>query len=175
MTPEQVEVWNIIRSNPYYCKNEQELKERTYEIKTDIENMLPKLEARLHALGPITQDNQEQANQIVEQEMRKVLKNNHNAVIVRADIKDKALDFIHRDHQAYLIYYFEPSTIEPYTVMMSVDPFGLIYFYTPPLLLAEENNPQPAKLLNKEVGKRLCHILNIPDYLLDQGPLLRVA
>ena len=132
--------------------------------------MLPKLESRLGKLGPINESNQEQASQIVHEEMDKVLCNNHNAIIVKANIGEDLFKFIDTNHQVYLIYYFQPDTIEPYMVLMSVDQQGIIHFYTPPLFLVESNNPSPQTPLNNAIGQELCHMLKIPPVLLDKGP-----
>jgi hypothetical protein len=170
MTSEQLEVLNIIRTNPYFCRNEQDLKQRTDKIKSQIEQMLPLLDAKLYDLGKITEDNKDQALKIVQNEMRKILKGDHQAVIVKADINDEVWQFIDKDHQVYMTYYFRTDSIQPYLALMSVDPKGVVNFYTPPLFLVGNNNPHPAKLLSKKRSTEICRILKIPDYLLYHGP-----
>lgn len=172
MTPAQLEVLNIIRANPYFCKNEYVLRERTNTIKRNIEKMLPKLETRLQALGTIDEQNELEAINIIRDEMNILLKDNYNAIIVKADINDKNLAFIKRENQAYLIYYFLTDSINPYMATLSVNPEGVISFYNPPAALMNEpeSNGQEQPL-NKEISKQLCEILKLPPVLLEQGPI----
>lgn len=172
MTQAQLEVLNIIRANPYFCRNELELRYRTRIIKQRIDDMIPRLEKRISELGPLTEDNEPAALDIMKEEMTKLLKGNYNAIIVKADTTDKNLAFIHQGHQAYLIYYFLTNSINPYMATLSVDPEGIISFYNPPAVLldatATDITEEP---LNKDISKQLCDILLLPKHLLEVGPL----
>ncbi len=170
MTPAQLDVLNIIRANPYFCKNEYELRHRTQVIKESIDQMRPKLEQRLQALGTINEQNEKKAINIIRQEMNKLLQHSYNAIIVKADLADQNLAYIDQDHQAYLVYYFLTDNIYPYMATLTVDPEGVIHFYNPPAALLDEEVVQQDQPLNKNISKQLCDILRLPADLLEHGP-----
>lgn len=170
MTPAQLDVLNIIRANPYFCKNEYELRYRTKVIKENIDQMRPKLEQRLQALGTINEDNEHDAINIIREEMNELLQHNYNAIIVKADLADQNLSYINQDHQAYLVYYFLTDSIHPYMATLTVDPDGVIHFYNPPAALLNDEVTNQDRPLNKDISKQLCNILKLPIGLLDHGP-----
>lgn len=171
MTPEQLQVLNIIRVNPYFCKNANELKHRTRSIKNQIEAMLPVLQQRLQTIDPHSADNEQAAMNILHEEMSKLLQKNHNAIIVKADVQDEHLTYIHKDHQAYLIYFFLTNSINPYMATLSVAPTGIISFYNPPGIMIDNEPLSPTnEPLNMEISRQLCEILHLPLSLLENGP-----
>jgi hypothetical protein len=170
MTPAQLDVLQIIRANPYFCKNEYVLRQRTRTIKESIDRMRPKLEQRLQALGVINDENERKAINIIREEMNKLLQHNYNAIIVKANLADQNLSYIDQDHQAYLVYYFLTDSIYPYMATLTVDPEGIIHFYNPPAALLSEETTYEDRPLNKNISKQLCDILKLPLSLLDHGP-----
>lgn len=173
MTQEQILVLNIIRNNPNFCRNEYELEERTNQLLTDLEHMLPELEARLNKLGPVSDEAIARAKVIISEEMTKVLREGVNASIVKAEVGDKMLSFLDSSYQAFLIYYFQTDRVQPYMATMAVAANGAITFYDLPSFfddLALDQPSQAAEPYDRDRSEQLCRTLGIPTQLLDQDP-----